>query len=108
MNEIHVSFSYWERKAQNSVNHTVKNFSDGKTAGCNVLTPWYEEETGTPEYSFWRYKPTQSGQYLHGPASLLSNRSIVYPCKNRGCQISCPCFGCRAYVVKKLSAETRF
>ena len=109
MHKIHVSFSSWERKAQGSVTPTVSNFLDGKTAGCSVLTPWYEEETGTPEYSRWRYKPSRcGGQYLHGPASLLYDRSIVYPCQSRRCQIACPCFGCRGYLVKNLSAETRF
>ena len=107
MHKIHVSFSSWERKAQGSVTPTVSNFFDGKTAGCSVLTPWYEEETGTPEYSRWRYKPSRcGGQYLHGPASLLYDRSIVYPCQSRRCQIACPYFGCRGYLVKNLSAET--
>ena len=108
MNKVQVSFSYWERKAQNSVSHTVTNRFDGQTAGCRVLTPWYEEETSAPEYSQWCYKPSQIQNVLHGPASLLSSRSIVYPCQSRLCQIGCPCFGCRGYLVKKLSAETRF
>ena len=61
MNPIYVSFSYWERKARNGVTHTVKKFTDGnrRIDRCKVLTPWYEVDTGTPEYSMWRYKPSQ-------------------------------------------------
>jgi hypothetical protein len=64
MNKVQVSFSYWERKAQNSVSHTVTNRFDGQTAGCRVLTPWYEEETSAPGYSQWCYKPSKAKMFF--------------------------------------------
>ena len=32
---------------------------------------------------------------LHGPASLIKSRTIIYPCSSFHCRIPCPCHLCR-------------
>ena len=32
---------------------------------------------------------------LHGPASLIKNRTIIYPCESFRCRVPCPCYLCR-------------
>ena len=108
MKEIVVSFNYWERAcAPNSVTHEVIYRFDSQP--CLFLEPWYEYKTNDIEYKQWRCKPSKCPESsLYGPASLLSSKSIVYPCIRRGCWISCPCFQCRGYACHNFSMETLF
>merc|ERR1719318_333669 len=34
-------------------------------------------------------------EWLHGPATCLSSRQIIYPCTKFRCSIPCPCLICR-------------
>ena len=106
MNDIQVSFIYWERTGQNSVTHAVTR---DMLQPCLFLEPWYEENCIFFQLKHWFYKPSKYlGIKLYGPASLLSSRSIVYPCNRNGCWIACPCFLCRGYVCQTFSTEFVF
>ena len=119
MFEITVGFSYWERIAGNGVlievSHDGAFFGDGGYYDMSgnknqvLLEPWYELKKYDFEYRQWRYKASQSPTgYLHGPASLLSRKSIVYPSTKYYIQIACPCFECRGYLCKNFAIETVF
>ena len=46
---------------------------------------------------------------LHGPASLIDTKSIIYPCSNFQCRVPCPCNRCRrkcSYCRKAEHSET--
>ena len=48
-------------------------------------------------------------EFLHGPASLIANRGLVYPCHRGNCQIGCPCHECIGTVSKKtLSKQEKY
>ena len=50
----------------------------------------------------WKYAPKRRSPntYLHGPASLLSSKAIIYPCNGTVCRIVCPCLVCSGQLSK--------
>ena len=67
------------------------------SGGCHMLTAMSEVVTTEPStYRRWICKPTatQPSVFLFGPASLTSNRAVIYACERNVCHIMCPCLGC--------------
>ena len=56
----------------------------------------------------WQVKVSVSSEELFGPASLLANRVIVYPCVKFKCKVWCCCLICRTKHMKKEAANENF
>ena len=50
----------------------------------------------------WHAQASLSYQKLFGPASLLLNKVIVYPCSKFGCKVPCCCRVCRTRQMRKI------
>ena len=57
------------------------------------------------QYCGWIVSPKVSTKKLFGPASLLDNRVIIYPCSRFGCFVYCACFVCRMIYQEKIKAK---
>ena len=77
--KVEVSFSSLNQRANNHVTETVK--INRMRGGCHMLTAVSEVVTTEPStYHSWICKPTatQPSVFLFGPASLRSNRAVIY------------------------------
>ena len=95
--KVEVSFSSLDRRANNHVTETVKINRMHGGGGCHMLTAVSEVVTTEPStYRSWICKPTatQPSVFLFGPASLTSNRAVIYACERNVRHIMCPCLGC--------------
>ena len=63
--------------------------------GCHFLFPVNKIDRPFIDQSGWNYSAKQlTLDSLHGPACLLANKVIVYPCQGQRCVIVCPCNIC--------------
>ena len=56
---------------------------------CYALVPVAEANCG------WTMSPKLSTLKLFGPASLIENKVMIYPCEKFRCSVYCPCYLCR-------------
>ena len=63
--------------------------------GCHFLFPISKIDRDFQNQSGWNYSAKQLPfDSLHGPASLLSTKVIVYSCQAQSCIVVCPCNIC--------------
>ena len=104
--KVTVSFCSIVRKGSSTISETVKDerhkFKRIDDGPCHNLIPLEVQNYGDPDYVTWQYQTKASDPHklLHGPASLKSNRVIVYPCKFKHCFVACPCWICFESKVK--------
>ena len=109
---VQVCFSALHRTIENTVYNYFKNENKSNKNECHKLTPDCElwKTSSFPLFHHWNYTPSfcPKSEFLLGPASLKSTRSIVYPCDKFKCFIGCPCFQCQGKLVNLLSNEEHF
>ena len=104
---VHISYQSLESgefRQANKVKVRIDRNSKRSGNGCYDGHRFYPLNRVVKPYPscIWKYAPKRRSPntYLHGPASLLSSKAIIYPCNGTVCRIVCPCLVCSGQLSK--------